>query len=61
MPMHPLPVLLNNGLTVALCPDDPSVFGNMGLSFDFYQVGLAWLERGGFIADYVVRLLLLAR
>ncbi|KAG9119192.1 hypothetical protein FRC07_005932 [Ceratobasidium sp. 392] len=37
MPMHPLPVLLNNGLSVALCPDDPSVFGNMGLSFDFYQ------------------------
>ncbi|KAF8598475.1 adenosine deaminase-related growth [Ceratobasidium sp. AG-I] len=41
MPMHPLPVLLNNGLTVALCPDDPSVFGNMGLSFDFYQVIVA--------------------
>lgn len=41
MPMHPLPVLLNNGLAVALCPDDPSVFGNMGLSFDFYQVIVA--------------------
>ncbi|KAG8769995.1 hypothetical protein FRC12_004588 [Ceratobasidium sp. 428] len=41
MPMHPLPVLLNNGLSVALCPDDPSVFGNMGLSFDFYQVIVA--------------------
>ncbi|KAG8731679.1 hypothetical protein FRC10_001582 [Ceratobasidium sp. 414] len=41
MPMHPLPVLLNNGLTVALCPDDPSIFGNMGLSFDFYQVIVA--------------------
>ncbi|ELU38416.1 adenosine deaminase [Rhizoctonia solani AG-1 IA] len=31
MPMHPLPVLLNNGVAVALCPDDPSVFGNMEL------------------------------
>lgn len=41
MPMHPLPVLLNNGVSVALCPDDPSVFGNMGLSFDFYQVIVA--------------------
>ncbi|KAF8752599.1 adenosine, partial [Rhizoctonia solani] len=41
MPMHPLPVLLNNGVAVALCPDDPSVFGNMGLSFDFFQVIVA--------------------
>ncbi|CAE6538392.1 unnamed protein product [Rhizoctonia solani] len=41
MPMHPLPVLLNNGVSVALCPDDPSVFGNMGLSFDFFQVIVA--------------------
>ena len=38
MPMHPLPVLINNGVPVALCSDDPAVFGNMGLSFDFYQV-----------------------
>lgn len=38
MPMHPLPILLNNGVPVALCSDDPSVFGNMGLTFDFYQV-----------------------
>ncbi|KAG9119191.1 hypothetical protein FRC07_005931, partial [Ceratobasidium sp. 392] len=37
MPMHPLPVLLNNGLQVALSSDDPSVFQNPGLSFDFYQ------------------------
>ncbi|KAG8708768.1 hypothetical protein FRC08_018717 [Ceratobasidium sp. 394] len=41
MPTHPLPVLLNHGLAVALCPDDPSIFGNMGLSFDFYQVIVA--------------------
>ena len=38
MPMHPLPVLLNNGVPVALGSDDPSVFGNMGLTFDFFQV-----------------------
>ena len=38
MLMHPLPVLLNNGVPVALSCDDPSVFGNMGLTFDFFQV-----------------------
>ncbi|KAF9469287.1 hypothetical protein BDZ94DRAFT_1303779 [Collybia nuda] len=38
MPMHPLPILLNNGVPVALSSDDPSVFGNMGLTFDFFQV-----------------------
>jgi adenosine deaminase CECR1 len=36
--MHPLPALINQGVPVALCSDDPAVFGNMGLSFDFYQV-----------------------
>ncbi|KAL5632815.1 hypothetical protein ACGC1H_005684 [Rhizoctonia solani] len=41
MPMHPLPVLLNNGVSVALSSDNPSVFGNMGLSFDFFQVIMA--------------------
>ncbi|KZP03232.1 Metallo-dependent hydrolase [Athelia psychrophila] len=41
MPMHPLPIVLNNGIPVALCSDDPAVFGNMGLSFDFYQVLVA--------------------
>ncbi|KAI0672700.1 Metallo-dependent hydrolase [Trametes maxima] len=37
MPMHPLPAVLNQGVHVALCSDDPAVFGNMGLTFDFYQ------------------------
>ncbi|KAJ7272018.1 hypothetical protein B0H12DRAFT_1092439 [Mycena haematopus] len=41
MLMHPLPILMNNGLPVALCSDDPAAFGNMGLSFDFYQVLVA--------------------
>ena len=38
MPMHPLPAIINHGVPVALCSDDPSVFGNMGLTFDFFQV-----------------------
>lgn len=38
MPTHPLPVFLNNGVPVSLSSDDPAVFGNMGLSFDFFQV-----------------------
>ncbi|KAF7363649.1 Brix domain-containing protein [Mycena sanguinolenta] len=41
MLMHPLPIMMNNGLPVALCSDDPSAFGNMGVSFDFYQVFVA--------------------
>ena len=36
--MHPLPILLNNGVPVALCSDDPAVFGNLGLTYDFFQV-----------------------
>ncbi|KAF7304985.1 Adenosine deaminase CECR1-A [Mycena kentingensis (nom. inval.)] len=38
MPMHPLPIMMNNGVPVALSSDDPAMFGNMGLSYDFYQV-----------------------
>ena len=38
MPMHPLPAIVNHGVPVALCSDDPSAFGNMGLTFDFFQV-----------------------
>ncbi|KAJ7510093.1 hypothetical protein B0H11DRAFT_2152419 [Mycena galericulata] len=49
MLMHPLPILMNNGLPVALCSDDPAMFGNMGLTFDFYQV-LAASEVTGLIA-----------
>ncbi|KAJ7063456.1 hypothetical protein C8F01DRAFT_1219522 [Mycena amicta] len=38
---HPLPILISHGIPVALCSDDPAMFGNMGLSFDFYQVLVA--------------------
>ncbi|KIJ69089.1 hypothetical protein HYDPIDRAFT_79661 [Hydnomerulius pinastri MD-312] len=38
MPMHPLPVIMNQGIPVALASDDPAMFNSMGLSFDFYQV-----------------------
>ena len=41
MPTHPLPILLNNSISVALCSDDPAMFGNMGLSYDFFQVLVA--------------------
>ncbi|KAM0753637.1 adenosine deaminase-like growth [Meredithblackwellia eburnea MCA 4105] len=35
---HPLSVLLNNNVPVSLSCDDPQFFGNLGLSYDFYQV-----------------------
>ncbi|KAI0695870.1 Metallo-dependent hydrolase [Cerioporus squamosus] len=41
MPMHPLPALMNQGVHVALSSDDPAMFGNLGLSFDFFQVLVA--------------------
>ncbi|CAE6380112.1 unnamed protein product [Rhizoctonia solani] len=34
---HPLTTLLNHGLPVVLCPDNPASFGYAGLSFDFFQ------------------------
>jgi adenosine deaminase CECR1 len=40
MSMHPLPILLNNGIPVVLCSDDPAVFGNMGLTYDLFQVSI---------------------
>lgn len=41
MPMHPLSSLMNYGVPVSLCSDDPAVFGNMGLTFDFFQASSA--------------------
>lgn len=40
MPMHPLPALMNFGVPVALCSDDPAVFGNMGLTYDYFQASV---------------------
>jgi adenosine deaminase CECR1 len=36
--MHPLPVIMNQGIPVVLSSDDPAIFNSMGLSFDFFQV-----------------------
>ncbi|KAJ8581397.1 Metallo-dependent hydrolase [Rhizopogon salebrosus TDB-379] len=41
MPMHPLPVIMNQGIPVVLSSDDPAIFNSMGLSFDFFQVLVA--------------------
>ncbi|KAG2147217.1 Metallo-dependent hydrolase [Suillus cothurnatus] len=41
MPMHPLPIIMNQGIPVVLSSDDPAMFNNMGLSFDFFQVLVA--------------------
>ena len=41
MPAHPLPIVINQGIPVALNSDDPAVFSAMGLSYDFYQVFVA--------------------
>jgi len=41
MPMHPLPIIMNQGIPVVLASDDPAMFNSMGLSFDFYQVLVA--------------------
>lgn len=37
MASHPLPILVNHGVPVALSNDDPCQFGNFGLSYDFWQ------------------------
>jgi len=47
--MHPIASVLNNGIPVYFFSDDPPAFGNLGLSFDFYQV-LVSSEQTGLIA-----------
>lgn len=46
MPAHPLAAVMNHGVPVTLCSDDPSAFGNMGLSYDFFQVLVASEQNG---------------
>ena len=48
IPMHPIASIMNHGIPVCLCSDDPSAFGNLGLSFDYYQV-LVSSEQTGLI------------
>jgi len=55
MPMHPLPILLNHGVPVALSSDDPAIFQNMGLSFDFYQVLVASETTGLLMLGHLAR------
>jgi len=38
MPAHPMPALIAHGVEVVISNDDPSAFGNLGLSWDFFQV-----------------------
>ncbi|PVG02591.1 adenosine deaminase-related growth [Serendipita vermifera] len=38
MPAHPLAAMLNHGVPIALASDDPGIFSNLGLSYDFFQV-----------------------
>lgn len=47
MPMHPLPILLNNGVPVALGSDDPALFQSK-LSHDFFQVRVVY----GLLQEY---------
>jgi adenosine deaminase len=45
MPAHPLPIIMNNGVPVALNSDDPAIFGNLTLSYDYFQVPFyGWLH-----------------
>lgn len=53
--MHPLPILLNHGVPITLNSDDPSAFGNMGLSFDFFQVLIASEVTGLLTAKAIAR------
>lgn len=34
--LHPIKALLNNGVKVSISPDDPHLFGTIGVSVDYY-------------------------
>ncbi|KIM25983.1 hypothetical protein M408DRAFT_314007 [Serendipita vermifera MAFF 305830] len=38
IPAHPIAAMLNHGVPIALASDDPGIFSNIGLSYDFFQV-----------------------
>lgn len=40
--IHPASGYLNRGVPCVLASDDPGIFGNDGLSFDFWQAVVAW-------------------
>ncbi|KAF2150238.1 Metallo-dependent hydrolase [Myriangium duriaei CBS 260.36] len=58
---HPLPALLSRGVPVALCNDDPGIFGHevSGITYDFWQALQGWenlgLEGMGSLAENSVR------
>jgi adenosine deaminase CECR1 len=40
--MHPASGYLNQGIACVIGSDDPGIFGNEGLSFDFWEAVVAW-------------------
>jgi adenosine deaminase len=38
--LHPIKALLTNGVKVSISPDDPSVFGIIGVSVDYYMASV---------------------
>jgi len=67
IPAHPILAMLNHGVPIALACDDPGIFANMGLTYDFFQVGIPvgalWhllTPRQVFVASEITGLMTLA-